>query len=309
MVMQSNKTRESFISKGFDSVEIPQHNLANSVDIDEDLDIVYWTPNTVIPISLIKISMNVDCSICLESFPKDIKYGITCHNNHFLCWDNCFSNYLNSSKEVDTIQRNLDQNGCLRCPGCKPDSSGYDLYYLMGQKCPEDIIKAYCDLKESYKLRQEKNITIQEEEAKWKLILKNYMEQEGFNREVSFLKFQIIEEILTPRCPRCKTAFIDFDGCFALTCSNNTCGCGFCAYCFSDCGHDAHGHVAACKFNRNNRDVFGTTERLRKIWNDIRVEKIKKLLIGKQKEVKSELLKGLEKEFSDLKIDRREFND
>ena len=57
-------------------------------------------------------------------------------------------------------------------------------------------------------------------------------------------KEHIIEAILTLCCPRCKQAFLDFDGCFALSCSR--CSAGFCAYCLADCGRDAHQHVGTC---------------------------------------------------------------
>ena len=55
----------------------------------------------------------------------------------------------------------------------------------------------------------------------------------------------IIEECLTDRCPRCRKAFVDFDGCFAVKCAN--CPCGFCGWCFSDCGNDAHEHARNCR--------------------------------------------------------------
>jgi hypothetical protein len=51
----------------------------------------------------------------------------------------------------------------------------------------------------------------------------------------------VIENILTLKCPRCQAAFIDWDGCMALTCA--ACGCGFCGWCLSDCGDDAHRHI------------------------------------------------------------------
>ena len=53
----------------------------------------------------------------------------------------------------------------------------------------------------------------------------------------------ILEKIITLACPRCGQAFIDFNGCMALTCSRVGCGCGFCALCQEDCGGDAHPHV------------------------------------------------------------------
>ena len=48
---------------------------------------------------------------------------------------------------------------------------------------------------------------------------------------------------LTLSCPQCHQAFLDYNGCMALTCSRAGCGCGFCAICQADCGKDAHGHV------------------------------------------------------------------
>ncbi len=36
--------------------------------------------------------------------------------------------------------------------------------------------------------------------------------------EVEQRVWHVTEEILTLRCPRCRAAFLDFDGCFSLTC-------------------------------------------------------------------------------------------
>ena len=55
----------------------------------------------------------------------------------------------------------------------------------------------------------------------------------------------IEEEILQMKCPRCRRAFYDFEGCFAISCS--TCACKFCGWCLQDCGdNDAHPHVRSC---------------------------------------------------------------
>jgi hypothetical protein len=37
----------------------------------------------------------------------------------------------------------------------------------------------------------------------------------------------IVDDIVTLKCPRCKTAFVDFSGCCSLYCG---CGCSFCAH-------------------------------------------------------------------------------
>ncbi len=66
-------------------------------------------------------------------------------------------------------------------------------------------------------------------------------------RAVLQARRHIEEEILLLRCPRpgCRRAFLDFDGCFALSCSS--CPCKFCGWCLRDCGDgDAHAHVRAC---------------------------------------------------------------
>ena len=54
--------------------------------------------------------------------------------------------------------------------------------------------------------------------------------------------------------------FVDFDGCFALTCGNMLCKTAFCAWCLQDCGADAHAHVANCKMNTRRGDPYGTLE-------------------------------------------------
>ena len=56
---------------------------------------------------------------------------------------------------------------------------------------------------------------------------------------------QVIEDILMIKCPRCSSAILDFEGCFALSCAR--CGAGLCGWCMEDCGKDSHPHVATCK--------------------------------------------------------------
>ena len=72
-------------------------------------------------------------------------------------------------------------------------------------------------------------------------------------------KRTIEEQILNLRCPRCGAVFVDFAGCFALTCGK--CRAGFCAWCLHDCGDDAHRHVVNCAQNRaEGRNVYGNVQ-------------------------------------------------
>lgn len=98
-------------------------------------------------------------------------------------------------------------------------------------------------------------------------------------REVQQVRFDIVENILTLKCPKqnCRQAFIDFNGCYALTCGR--CGCGFCAYCLKECGRDAHAHVGRCP-QGNGRGLFGGNRGLREFNN---VQKARKQRLVNEK--------------------------
>ena len=74
--------------------------------------------------------------------------------------------------------------------------------------------------------------------------------------KIDEMRRHVVNRLLTLKCPRCGAAFLDFAGCFALTC--HRCQCGFCAWCMADCGADAHQHVANCARNGAGGNVFGT---------------------------------------------------
>ncbi len=80
--------------------------------------------------------------------------------------------------------------------------------------------------------------------------------------KVDEMRRHVADRLLTLACPRCSAAFVDFTGCFALTC--HRCRCGFCAWCLADCGTDAHQHVPRCPRNGSaaggagGSSVYGT---------------------------------------------------
>lgn len=86
----------------------------------------------------------------------------------------------------------------------------------------------------------------------------------------------IIDTVLTLSCPLCRAAFLDYNGCMALTCSRPGCNCKFCAICLKDCGADAHGHVAACKYN-SARNLFASAESWKEMQNAWRTARIKEV--------------------------------
>jgi hypothetical protein len=68
----------------------------------------------------------------------------------------------------------------------------------------------------------------------------------------------ITDVILAIRCPKCTAQFIDFEGCFALTCG--ACNCAFCAYCLQGSSNSStcHEHVLKCPLG--NGEYFNTPE-------------------------------------------------
>ena len=68
------------------------------------------------------------------------------------------------------------------------------------------------------------------------------------------------DQILTTKCPKCSTAFHDFDGCFSLKCAAPDCGTHFCAWCLrfhDDNAQETHAHIARCtRRHEDANDMF-----------------------------------------------------
>lgn len=116
-------------------------------------------------------------------------------------------------------------------------------------------------------------------------------------------RLHIVENILTLKCPRdaCKAAFIDFDGCFALTCSR--CRCGFCAYCLQDCGTDAHQHVANCRHNTARGNVHAPIDAFHRSQKSRVTRLLRDYIAGRvDQDVRQELIQALDRDLRDLGI-------
>lgn len=113
-------------------------------------------------------------------------------------------------------------------------------------------------------------------------------------QQAHFLYQDIVNNILNLSCPRCKAVFLDFDGCFALTCK---CGAGFCAYCLADCGGDAHAHVRGCG------NLFGTMEAFNAHHNSRRKAMLEAKLRQQPMELKDLIRESLRRDLRDLGID------
>lgn len=245
----------------------------------------------------------IQCSICMDSFVDSIANGAICPNHHFICWENCFPNYINSAKCPDSMKSYIDEDGHLTCPDCK---IGYDLINFLSNQDSSSIplkhLKDLLTLQQNYKIEQAIQKVRLEEEAKYEKEKMKLNQMKIEEQEIYLLKTYIIDNILTPHCPSCSFAYIDFDDCFALTCSNKQCNQQFCAWCEQLCedDEDAHEHVAECKYG--NGDVWGDREILEEVRNRIRAEKIQELLKTKSNEVKRQVLDSLSVNFNHINM-------
>ena len=125
--------------------------------------------------------------------------------------------------------------------------------------------------------------------------------QDNDEREAVRLRLEVVENILTLRCPRCKNAFIDYADCAALECSN--CNAAFCALCLKDCGDNAHSHVLTCPDNKHRSkfyiDKSDWQEHHRKRRQEAVSEVVRGLGPGKIREI---FLNKINKELDDLRI-------
>ena len=190
--------------------------------------------------------------ICCDETWLDL--GVECDSTaavaearHFVC-NQCLDQYI-VSLHANTPPAVLSQwQGRIQCPGFKCESTGFqliDLFDHLSGHGNQILVELVGKVKEYLAIKQNDQV--------WQRKLELERKKGDLERHRRFIQ----EDILNLRCPRCNQVFVDFNGCFALTCSR--CKAGFCGWCLADCGRDAHRHVANCRLNQNpDRNVFQT---------------------------------------------------
>lgn len=233
----------------------------------------------------------VDCNVCYEEY-SSLK-GIRCSNKHFTCND-CFGGYVSSGCD-DALSK-----GCLDVKCVSPDCAFVFEHYdvcqqLLDQETYDKFAEAGNRLREQKALAEEEKR--REEESQRQLRMS---EEE---RKINDARKEITEHILTLRCPRCKVAFLDFEGCFALKCMS--CPCNFCAGCLEDCGDDAHRHVSRCEVCRQAGldGYFGTKRQFEQI-HEIRRSKLMKEFLEQpdKRKIAGKVVEAMRQELEDLKL-------
>ncbi len=125
--------------------------------------------------------------------------------------------------------------------------------------------------------------------------------------KVDHARRHIVDTLLTLECPQCSAAFLDFNGCFALTC--HRCKCGFCGWCLQACGADAHAHVANWRHNAApNRNVFGTQHQFQQAQQARRKRLVREYLEAAEAgaggpELRAKVVAACQQDFADLGVE------
>jgi hypothetical protein len=275
---------------------------------------VSWNGDDVIPPLALTAVQGVSCAICLNNYRK--MHGYVCKGGAgrcacktFVCWE-CLGNSYSAALRPDALKRSTDPAGNLKCcnPKCKAVITLSDLSSGIGS-VPAEVLRAQQALvvQRTVALAVSDALTVQklQLDAEYQR-LEQIRDQD--ERNAHKLHRTLVDEVLTLKCPRCKNAFVDFEGCFAVTCVYPTCNCGFCAWCLTDCGGDAHTHVAACPENRNDRSPWGTEDMFREHHRVRRARKCGEAILAAQLTAQAHriLEELLKKDLQDLGITMEE---
>jgi len=100
---------------------------------------------------------------------------------------------------------------------------------------------------------------------------------------------ELADHVLTLKCP-CGAAFVDFDGCFALTCSR--CHQPFCAWCLQRSPGEIHHHVQTCPRNPGNT-YYGTQQEFNQFHAERKRRLVQERIEREEEEVKEKVMQRL----------------
>jgi len=172
------------------------------------------------------------CSICMDD---DVGIAFECRTldcGYQMC-EPCLKDVLGDSTVANS--RN--------CPMCK-ESTGVRMVEAIAGKGAVRLVEHELRASVEYDVKSD---YLKEKEGK--------KEMDSLSIQARKIFHELSEE-LTMKCPRCRTAFYDYDGCNALRCSQVYCGAAFCAICLTDCGSDAHAHVRERHGELFGKDAF-----------------------------------------------------
>jgi serine/threonine protein kinase len=243
------------------------------------------------------------CSICLEYFL--LKQLIACdasieldQSSHIVC-QSCLIKFVEDfcSKDMYFFVKSGGKINCIM-PRCKRSFSDVSLF----RNLPQNVFESYINVKGRW---AELNVASIVEMEALKSIhneLDRLYSLDPKERELFILRKEITE-LVNLKCPSCGQVFVDFTGCFALTCSR--CDARFCGWCLQQSTQkDVHPHVQTCALNKNPGSYYGDIG----MWKSSHTERIKRTIEQKIRSLENERLREeiclkIAKDLKDIGID------
>lgn len=195
---------------------------------------------------------------------QECSSGIWCPDKeHFVCTE-CIVPMLEAFCYCEYADQK-PSHGKLLCPFKHSEKTFDDL--VLATVVPQELFDLYLKVRINVEIQMHQEEVKQQMEAQIAELKAQLAKATGSvdELEVEKHKVHILDEILLLKCPRCKTAFVDFDSCNALKCGS--CPCAFCAHCLEDCGQDAHQHFYSneSKCPKSGEPLFGNFEKSQRI--------------------------------------------
>ena len=214
------------------------------------------------------------CMICTDEF--ELSRGLLCNaaageEAHFVC-DDCMSGDVQHRQSGLITVEDQQIKCCMTPQGCESPPFAYQ---DVARHCTAEAFQGF----QQQLAKIQETVLEREVEARVKEAQEAMLAKSAVELETLIARKHIEEEIMLLRCPnqQCRRAFVDFNGCAALTCrgagGEPGCGANFCGFCLVDCGADAHAHVANCPLNPSE-DVFPS----RQVWERAQQRRRRELL-------------------------------
>jgi hypothetical protein len=149
----------------------------------------------------------------------ELSMGVTCAGGHFVCAsciESLMQHAFNPASDSPGAARSRLSDGRIHCPHCMSNifSDAQLVKALPASICDEYLL---CRM-EFVKNRQRSELEA-EMISEMQLQLEKLQAMDDVQRKVLLARKYIEEELLQMKCPSCRAAFYDFDGCFALNCA------------------------------------------------------------------------------------------
>lgn len=216
-----------------------------------------------------KEKIDIVCNICYDELSEESD-KMQCNSKsscHTFCSD-CFIDQVQYQIMDENVGRFIKSNRRIVCSLCQPTNIEFD-DTIIAIRVGSKIFAKY---RKANEIALEVEVCKREYEKNQKLLIE--IKENKKDTLCHRHRLYIAENILTLCCPRCKIPFIDFDGCFAVSC--HACNCQFCAWCLKDCGNDAHPHVKICPNSLAPGGFYGQLSQ----FNTVHVTQRKKAVIS-----------------------------